>query len=111
MGSLTLIREQVIFHTVCLFQHHKRYVPPNTTICWDARLERIHLSPLGGNPLHWLVGIDIQAINKQWGMFGAVGVSAVQEHVIGKLPDGVEVFTTLVRIWDCFTEADRELAN
>ena len=44
-------------------------------------------------------------------MLRTIGISTVFKHIIGKLPDGVEVFTALVWIGGFCGETDRELKD
>jgi len=38
-----------------------------------------------------LVGVDIQAVDEEGRVLGAVGIPAVLEHVVGELPHSVQV--------------------
>jgi len=55
--------------------------------------------------------VNIKAVNKQRRFLGAVGISAILEHIVSKLTDGVKVFAAFIHVWDFGCKADGELAK
>ena len=50
------------------------------------------------------MGVYIQTIHKQWGVFRPVGVSTVFEHIIGEFTDCLKIRAFFIDIYNrCFT--------